>query len=232
MGGQRDSNPQQPESQSGALPLSYGHRQAEFKFESVDCKGKARFGTPSAWLLMGLPLQLRGTRLFSVSPTHEENRSDLIRRFFAFLAPVRCGPVRRSERGFPEGLHDVAARRETRARQSIPGGARKVPFRRQFARGTAQDSCRLAAGDRRISVRARSAKAFCGCRRKSARRQIWPRPPNRSGKAPLLPQSAGPEKSEHRKQTRSRSSPRPGAHDSSRSRRLQRRASARERCGH
>jgi hypothetical protein len=26
MGGQRDSNPQQPEPQSGALPLSYGHR--------------------------------------------------------------------------------------------------------------------------------------------------------------------------------------------------------------
>ena len=27
-GGQRDSNPQQPEPQSGALPLSYGHRRA------------------------------------------------------------------------------------------------------------------------------------------------------------------------------------------------------------
>ena len=26
LGGQRDSNPQQPEPQSGALPLSYGHR--------------------------------------------------------------------------------------------------------------------------------------------------------------------------------------------------------------
>jgi hypothetical protein len=26
-GGQRDSNPQQPEPQSGALPLSYGHQQ-------------------------------------------------------------------------------------------------------------------------------------------------------------------------------------------------------------
>ncbi len=25
QGGQRDSNPQQPEPQSGALPLSYGH---------------------------------------------------------------------------------------------------------------------------------------------------------------------------------------------------------------
>ncbi len=42
-GGQRDSNPQQPESQSGALPLSYGHRRRwDFRIATVDCKGKAQ----------------------------------------------------------------------------------------------------------------------------------------------------------------------------------------------
>src|SRR5476651_1256288 len=45
-GGRRDSNPQQPESQSGALPLSYGHQQSlDFSFSRADCKGKA----PGAW---------------------------------------------------------------------------------------------------------------------------------------------------------------------------------------
>ena len=37
-GGRRDSNPQQPEPQSGALPLSYGHhhwRGTRLKFESL-----------------------------------------------------------------------------------------------------------------------------------------------------------------------------------------------------
>src|SRR5205085_11260846 len=42
-GGRRDSNPQQPESQSGALPLSYGHQQSlDFSFSRADCKEKAR----------------------------------------------------------------------------------------------------------------------------------------------------------------------------------------------
>jgi predicted nucleic acid-binding Zn-ribbon protein len=55
MGGQRDSNPQQPEPQSGALPLSYGHRRVvDFKFHRQDCKDKA------AWTWHGL-------RLFSVN---------------------------------------------------------------------------------------------------------------------------------------------------------------------
>jgi hypothetical protein len=41
-GGRRDSNPQQPEPQSGALPLSYGHQLSglDFRFGRTDCKGK------------------------------------------------------------------------------------------------------------------------------------------------------------------------------------------------
>jgi hypothetical protein len=43
LGGQRDSNPQQPESQSGALPLSYGHRRRwDSSFRAHECKAKAR----------------------------------------------------------------------------------------------------------------------------------------------------------------------------------------------
>ena len=45
MGGRRDSNPQQPEPQSGALPLSYGHHkfgEAESKILVPLCKQRAR----------------------------------------------------------------------------------------------------------------------------------------------------------------------------------------------
>src|ERR1043166_7014306 len=44
-GGRRDSNPQQPEPQSGALPLSYGHHklsETESKIPILLCKQRAR----------------------------------------------------------------------------------------------------------------------------------------------------------------------------------------------
>ena len=44
-GGRRDSNPQQPEPQSGALPLSYGHHnlgEMESKIPILLCKQRAR----------------------------------------------------------------------------------------------------------------------------------------------------------------------------------------------
>src|SRR4030095_14747668 len=44
-GGRRDSNPQQPEPQSGALPLSYGHHnlsETESKIPVPLCKQRAR----------------------------------------------------------------------------------------------------------------------------------------------------------------------------------------------
>ena len=53
-GGRRDSNPQQPESQSGALPLSYGHHnlsKTEFKIPIPLCKQRARL-LPSAPLIV------------------------------------------------------------------------------------------------------------------------------------------------------------------------------------
>jgi hypothetical protein len=44
-GGRRDSNPQQPEPQSGALPLSYGHRESRnlnFTFRIANVNGGTR----------------------------------------------------------------------------------------------------------------------------------------------------------------------------------------------
>ena len=42
-GDRRDSNPQQPESQSGALPLNYGHHQGRvgyrIRLRRVKCRG-------------------------------------------------------------------------------------------------------------------------------------------------------------------------------------------------
>src|SRR3954464_3725841 len=49
-GGRRDSNPQQPESQSGALPLSYGHHivsETESRNPIRDCKQRARLFVPA-----------------------------------------------------------------------------------------------------------------------------------------------------------------------------------------
>ena len=41
MGGRRDSNPQQPGPQPGALPLSYDHREAlDFRFCDCVCNGQ------------------------------------------------------------------------------------------------------------------------------------------------------------------------------------------------
>src|SRR6188474_491023 len=54
MGGRRDSNPQQPEPQSGALPLSYGHHnlsETESKIPIPLCKQRARL-FPSAPLIV------------------------------------------------------------------------------------------------------------------------------------------------------------------------------------
>jgi hypothetical protein len=54
-GGRRDSNPQQPEPQSGALPLSYGHHnssETESRIPIPLCKQRARL-FPSAPLIVG-----------------------------------------------------------------------------------------------------------------------------------------------------------------------------------
>jgi hypothetical protein len=46
MGGRRDSNPQQPEPQSGALPLSYGHHR---KNRTPSLRFGARFAKIKGW---------------------------------------------------------------------------------------------------------------------------------------------------------------------------------------
>ncbi len=96
-------------------------------------------------------LQPNRTCISSDSRHHEENRSDLVRRFLPFPRARPSGrAVKRSQRGLSEGLHDVAAGRETRARQSISGCAREIPVCRQPARRIAQDPRQLATGDRRV----------------------------------------------------------------------------------
>src|SRR3954468_8548259 len=90
MGGQRDSNPQQPESQSGALPLSYGHRRGgDCSFRARDCKGKARCGTPRALSLWRAPsLQLHGARLSSALPRMKKIGLILLAGFSLLATPL------------------------------------------------------------------------------------------------------------------------------------------------
>src|SRR5439155_24341045 len=86
-GGRRDSNPQQPEPQSGALPLSYGHHRRggnqTLKFESFFCKQRTRFLSPAS-----LILNVRGTKIspkpdyHCVSSLHEANRFGSARSLF------------------------------------------------------------------------------------------------------------------------------------------------------
>ena len=59
-GGQRDSNPQQPEPQSGALPLSYGHRRAAtLIFSRPIAKAKQRSGPRRPLQALGASAILR-----------------------------------------------------------------------------------------------------------------------------------------------------------------------------
>src|SRR5947207_12118335 len=69
QGGQRDSNPQQPEPQSGALPLSYGHqRGSDSSFSRALCKRETRFR------LARRPLYVTGRALGRCnSTTHMSN---------------------------------------------------------------------------------------------------------------------------------------------------------------
>src|SRR5437762_14280865 len=68
-GGRRDSNPQQPEPQSGALPLSYGHH----KFSETESK-------------IPIPLCKQRARLFRSAPLIVSAGAPEI-----FLQPVRYG---------------------------------------------------------------------------------------------------------------------------------------------
>src|SRR5437773_10095488 len=60
-GGQRDSNPQQPEPQSGALPLSYDHRLTQIlglRFAIAKAKVRAAY-----WNIGILPVSAEDSRL-------------------------------------------------------------------------------------------------------------------------------------------------------------------------
>ena len=58
-GGQRDSNPQQPEPQSGALPLSYGHRLEREIVMSRDLPNQTRQPAGTLWAVTRIAVLLQ-----------------------------------------------------------------------------------------------------------------------------------------------------------------------------
>src|SRR6266404_1304726 len=93
-GGRRDSNPQQPEPQSGALPLSYDHQTIlEFRFLPSLCKGKGwRYGTFSAYSCFVVEAGIETTRSgISLSPRYGMKKIGfiLLAGFFVSLCPAR-----------------------------------------------------------------------------------------------------------------------------------------------
>src|SRR5947209_17171176 len=85
-GGRRDSNPQQPEPQSGALPLSYDHHnlsETESKIPILLCKQRARL-FPSAPLIVsgGGPETSPQPVWDGATASHCATRGGLARRLF------------------------------------------------------------------------------------------------------------------------------------------------------
>src|SRR5438105_169981 len=115
MGGRRDSNPQQPEPQSGALPLSYGHhywRKEDLKIRTYFCKQMTRLSPRSPLILAASGKKVspqRGWR--GASRADDAGRSHL-----AFTAHLgcryahSCGTGRGPKRDFPESLSRRATR--------------------------------------------------------------------------------------------------------------------------
>src|SRR5205823_4261032 len=91
MGGRRDSNPQQPEPQSGALPLSYGHHHGEFKFSTRDCKGKATRAWHALRFSLNIVVEARiatgpGWTIIPPSPRMKKIGLNLLAGFLLFVA--------------------------------------------------------------------------------------------------------------------------------------------------
>src|ERR1700676_4377177 len=94
MGGRRDSNPQQPEPQSGALPLSYGHQTIlEFRFLPSLCKGKGwRYGTFSAYSNSVVEAGIEAARRRTIFSPHCRMKKIgliILAGFFVSIYPAR-----------------------------------------------------------------------------------------------------------------------------------------------
>jgi hypothetical protein len=106
LGGRRDSNPQQPEPQSGALPLSYGHHnlgETESRIPILLCKQRARL-FPAAPLIVttGGPETSPQAVWYSPPATCGATQGRLARRsVFLHRNDARRRATGRSKRNFP-----------------------------------------------------------------------------------------------------------------------------------
>src|SRR6267142_4266399 len=123
-GGRRDSNPQQPEPQSGALPLSYGHHnlsETESRIPIPLCKQRARL-FPSAPLIVsagGPEISPQPVR-YGAAASCCATQGGLARgRIFLRRNNARRRTTGRSKRNFPQSLSLRATGRKTRASRPI-----------------------------------------------------------------------------------------------------------------
>src|SRR5205814_8746037 len=118
MGGRRDSNPQQPEPQSGALPLSYGHHnltETKSKIPIPLCKQRARL-FPSAPLIVsaGAPELFPQPVTYGAEAPCKTTLGCLVRcRVFLRRNGPRGRATGRSKRNFSQSLPLRAAGRKT-----------------------------------------------------------------------------------------------------------------------
>src|SRR5262249_37664944 len=155
-GGRRDSNPQQPEPQSGALPLSYDHHnlsETESKIPIPLCKQRARL-FQSAPLIVSAsgPESSPQPVRFGTPASCNATRRDLARhRIFLRRNHPRRTSTGRSKRDFPQSLSLRATRRKTRAPRPLQDCFSQIPIRRQPDRGIAQIARAVAASGCGIS---------------------------------------------------------------------------------
>src|SRR6266566_1709082 len=123
MGGRRDSNPQQPEPQSGALPLSYGHHnlsETESRIPIPLCKQRARL-FPSAPLIVsagGPEISPQPVR-YGAAASCCATQGGLARgRIVRCCHDARRRTTGRSKRNFPQSLSLRATGRQTQLNAS------------------------------------------------------------------------------------------------------------------
>ena len=115
--------------------------------------------------------------------------------FCLFLMPGRVGrSSQRPERSLSQGLHDLAAGRETRARQSTSGCAGKIPFRGKSARGIEKTHADWQPAivdfrSRKIGENILRVQGKLGMQKDLAATSA---PPPPSSSAPVLPDKSGP----------------------------------------
>src|SRR4029077_16938754 len=136
-GGRRDSNPQQPEPQSGALPLSYGHHnlsETESRIPVPLCKQRSRL-FPSAPLIVsagGPEISPQPVR-YGLPASCRATQGGLARgRTFIRSNDARRRATGRSKRNFPQSLSLRATGRKTRGSRPIQDSFGQVSLRRQL----------------------------------------------------------------------------------------------------